>query len=271
MHFGKRGDCLVQVETTLHYTRQEYIQGKKRVPYGGMPIEIRTVFLYAMAMFDIANVSLFNTLSAEDIKEISRCLVPGSFSKKEFIFSEGDTSDWLYIVTKGKVKITKLSNDGKEIILEIIPPHEIFGGVAVVRGFPYPANAVAMEETEVLKISRKNLMTIMDRFPNLMYCMAMNIGDRIKDTHETLKNIALEKVESRIASLLIKLSDKAGAKVPEGTAITMKLTKQDIAEMVGTTVETSIRTMSKFSKAGLVVVKSGKIIIKDIEKLRSLT
>jgi CRP/FNR family transcriptional regulator len=224
-----------------------------------------------MTMFDIKKVSIFNALTSEDARETSRYLVPESYSKKEFIFSEGDPSDWLYIVKSGKVKITKLSHEGKEIILEIVPPNEIFGGIAVARGFPYPANAVAMEDTEVFKMSRKNLLSIMDRFPNLMYCMAVNIGDRIKGTHETLKSIALEKVESRIASLLIKLSDKAGEKVPEGVAISMKLTKQDIAEMVGTTVETSIRTISKLTKAGLVAAKAGRIIIRDLEKLKSLT
>jgi len=222
-------------------------------------------------MFDIKKVSIFNTLSAEEVKELTRYLLSEKFSKKEFIFAEGDPSEWLYIVKTGKVKITKLSNEGKEIILEIISPHEMFGGIAVVRGFPYPANAVAMEDCEVLKISRKNLLSSMDKLPNLMYCMAMNIGDRIKGTHETLKSIALEKVESRIASLLIKLSEKSGERVPEGVAINMKLTKQDIAEMVGTTVETSIRTISKLTKAGLVVSKAGKIVIRDLEKLRSLT
>lgn len=221
-------------------------------------------------MFDIKKVSIFSTLSAEEVKELNRYLLPEPFSKKEFVFSEGDPSEWLYIVKTGKVKITKLSNEGKEIILEIISPYEMFGGIAVVRGFPYPANAVAMEDSELLKISRKNLLSLMDKLPGLMYCMAMNIGDRIKNTHETLKSIALEKVESRIASLLIKLSEKSGEKVPEGVAVNLKLTKQDIAEMVGTTVETSIRTMSKLAKAGLIVSRSGKIIIRDLEKLRSL-
>jgi CRP-like cAMP-binding protein len=222
-------------------------------------------------MFDIKKVHIFNTLSTEELKELSRYLLSEPYAKKEFVFAEGDPSEWLYIVKTGKVKITKLSNEGKEIILEIISPHEMFGGIAVVRGFPYPANAVAMEDGEVLKISRKNLLSLMDKLPALMYCMAMSIGDRIKDTHDTLKSIALEKVESRIASLLIKLSEKSGEKVSEGVAIAMKLTKQDIAEMVGTTVETSIRTMSKLAKAGLVISKSGKIIIRDLEKLRSLT
>jgi CRP/FNR family transcriptional regulator len=222
-------------------------------------------------MFDIRQISIFNTLSVQDAKEIHPYLISDTFAKKDTIFSEGDPSEWLYIVKKGKVKITKISQEGKEIILELISPLDFFGGIAVVRGFPYPANAVAMEDTEVLKISRKNLMSVMDRFPNLMYFMATNIGDRIKDSHETLKNIALEKVESRIASLLIKLSDKAGEKTPDGIMITMKLTKQDIAEMVGTTVETSIRTMSKLTKSGIVSSKAGKIVIRDLEGLKSLT
>ncbi len=222
-------------------------------------------------MFDITQIPIFKTLSPQEAKEISPYLLSGKFRKKESIFSEGDPSEWLYIVKKGKVKITKISHEGKEIILEIISPLEFFGGIAVIRGFPYPANAVAMEDTEVVKISRKNLLSIMDRYPGLMYCMATNIGDRIKGSHETLKSIALEKVESRIASLLIKLSDKAGEKTAEGLAITMKLTKQDIAEMVGTTVETSIRTMSKLNKAGLVVSRAGRFVIRDLEKLRSLT
>src|SRR3990172_9810010 len=143
-------------------------------------------------MFDIKTVTLFNTLNPQEEKEVSRYLTNDTFRKKESIFSEGDSSDWFYIVKKGKVKITKLSQEGKEIILEVISPMEFFGGIAVLRGFPYPANAVAMEDTEVLKLSRKDLLSLMDRFPVLMYCMAMNIGDRIKDSHETLKNIALE-------------------------------------------------------------------------------
>ena len=222
-------------------------------------------------MFDLRNVTIFNTLGAQEIKEITPYFLNAKYGKKESVFSEGDPSEWFYVVKKGKVKITKLSHDGKEIILEIIAPMDFFGGVAVMRGFPYPANAVAMEETEVLKISRRNLMSILDRFPSLMYCMATNIGDRIKGSHETLKSIALEKVEARIASLLIKLADKAGEETPDGTAINMKLTKQDIAEMVGTTVETSIRTMSKLSKSGLLSSKAGRIVIRDLDKLKSLT
>lgn len=221
-------------------------------------------------MVECKKIPIFSTLSASDLEEVRPYLIPARLRKKEIIFSEGDPSDWLYIVTDGKVKITKLSRGGREIILEIISPFDFFGGVAVMRGFPYPANAIAMEDTEVFKISRSNLMRILDRFPNLMYCIAANIGDRIKGSHETLKNIAIEKVESRIAALLIKLADKAGIKGDNSIVIDLKLTKQDIAEMVGTTVETSIRTMSKFKKIGIVSEKGGMIVIRDLNKLKSL-
>jgi CRP-like cAMP-binding protein len=221
-------------------------------------------------MVDLSKISVFSTLSSPELKELAPYLIPASARKKDVIFSEGDPSEWFYVVTEGKVKITKLSQDGKEIILEVIHPADFFGGLAVIRGFPYPANAVAMEDTKLLKISRSNLMRVLDRFPNLMYCMAQQVGDRMKESHETLKNIALERVEARIASLLLKLSDKTGQKTSDGIVIDMKLTKQDIAEMVGTTVETSIRTMSKLKKMGVVADKEGKILIKNPEKLKAL-
>jgi CRP/FNR family transcriptional regulator len=168
------------------------------------------------------------------------------------------------------VKITKLSQEGKEIILEVISPTDIFGGVAVIRGFPYPANAVAMEDTAVLRISRKNLMRVVDRFPNVMYLMALQLGDRMKSSYESLKNIALERVEARIAALLLKLAGKVGNKRKDGILIDMRLTKQDVADMVGTTVETSIRTFSKFKKQGLISESAGKFIITDKAGLSSL-
>ncbi len=221
-------------------------------------------------MIELNKISLFNTLSSAEIKEIYPYFIASSVKKKEVIFTEGDPSEWLYVVTEGKVKITKLSQEGKELILELIHPMDFFGGLAVIRGFPYPANAIAMEDSRLLRISRSNLLRVLDRFPSLMYCMAQQVGERMKQSHETLKNIALERVEARIASLLQKLSDKTGRKEGSEIVIDMKLTKQDIAEMVGTTVETSIRTMSKFKKMGIVGEKNGRIVVRNMEKLKAL-
>jgi CRP-like cAMP-binding protein len=222
-------------------------------------------------MKNLKKIDLFKNLSEDELKELEAYLVQTAYKKKDDIFTEGDPPEWFFIVSKGKVKVTKLSHEGKEIILEIISPYDIFGGVAVLRNFPYPANAVAMEDSEVIKISRKNLMRLVDRFPNLMYCIALQLGDRMKSSYDSLKNIALERVEARIAALLLKLSNKVGVETKEGVLIDMRLTKQDVADMVGTTVETSIRTFSKFKKQGFVTDADGKIIIKDREGLMSFS
>jgi CRP/FNR family transcriptional regulator len=222
-------------------------------------------------MKQLRKVSLFKDFSDTEMKELEPYLSTFTYRKRETIFSEGEPPEWFYLVLSGKIKITKLSHEGKEIILEVISPTDIFGGVAVIKGFPYPANAVAMEDSEVLRVSRKSLMRLVDRFPNLMYCIAMQLGDRMKSSYESLKNIALERVESRIAALLIKLAGKVGIKTTSGILIDMRLTKQDVADMVGTTVETSIRTFSKFKKEGFVTESDGKFVIKDKDGLSSLS
>jgi CRP/FNR family transcriptional regulator len=219
---------------------------------------------------DLKRIPIFSALNDEELKEIQSFLIRENFKKKQEIFSEGDPSDWFYILINGKVKITKLSHDGREIIIELISPPDFFGGFAVLKGFPYPANAVAMEDSNVIKISRYNLLKVIDRFPNVMYDITSNLGDRIREFHDTLKNIALERVESRIAALLLKLADKAGEKKDKTILINIRLTKQDIAEMVGTTVETAIRVMSKFKKSGFIDDKDGKVLIKDLDALHSI-
>ena len=220
-------------------------------------------------MHNLNDIGVFSSLSETDAEEIASAVSYENIPKKSMIFSEGDPADWFYAVMEGKVKITKLSQDGKEIILEIIQPGDLFGAVAVLKGFPYPANAVSMEDSRILRISRKNLMLILDRFPDLMFNMVQDLGDRLRDSHETTKSIALEKVGSRIAALLLKLSEQMGTETADGVELNIRLTKQDIAEMVGTTVETSIRTMSRFRKQGYIKEEAGKVIILDPSGLES--
>lgn len=220
---------------------------------------------------DLIKVPIFSSLSEDEVKEIQPYLIRQKSRKKEDIFSEGDPSEWFYILMTGKVKITKLSQDGREIIIELISPTDFFGGFAVMKGFPYPANAVSMEDSDILKIARPNLLKIIDRFPSIMYEITSSLGERTREFHDTLKNIALERVESRIAALILKLADKIGEENKDKSVfIDMKLTKQDIAEMVGTTVETTIRVMSRFKKSGLITDDGGKIIIRDMGKLKEL-
>jgi len=221
-------------------------------------------------MQDLKKIHIFEALTDKELKELAPYLRLERRKKKDVVFSEGDPPDWFYIVTEGRVKITKLSQEGKEIILEIIPENDFFGGVAVIRNFKYPANAVAMEDTGLIKVSRQDLLKILDRFPTVMQAVFASLGGRLQESHEAMRSIALEKVIARVAALLLKLAEKSGKKTPEGILVDLKLTKQDIAEMVGTTVETSIRTMSRLKKQGIIEEKEGKVLIKNPARLEEI-
>lgn len=211
----------------------------------------------------------FSCLSDTELKLVSRFFETLNYKNNAHVFMEGDPSDWFYIVANGEVKILKHTLAGKDIILEIMSPGDMFGGVAVLDKKPFPATAQAMEQTTVIRISRQNLLGIMEEYPILKLETVKYFSDRLRDAHETLKNIATERTERRIASLLLKLSKKAGGEEADYKKIGFPLTRQEISEMVGTTVETCIRIMSKFQKQGMVKSSGGKILIK-VDSLQKL-
>lgn len=211
---------------------------------------------------------LFSSLNEGELRNISKFFEQTEYRNNETIFSEGDPSDKFYIVAEGSVKILKHTAMGKDIILEIMSPGDIFGGVAVLDRKPFPASAQAMESTTVIWIRRQNLLTVMEEYPALKLEIVRYFSDKLRDAHEMLKNIATERVEKRVASLLLRLSEKVGVESRGFRKIDFPLTRQEIAEMVGTTVETCIRTMSKFQKRGLVKSSNGRISVKvgDLQK-----
>ena len=211
---------------------------------------------------------MFSKFKDEEFEAISGLFNLKQYKNNETIFLEGDTSDNFYLVAAGSVKVLKHTVMGKDIILEMMSPGDVFGGVAVLDKKPYPASAEAMEAASVIKISRIDLLKIMEEYPVLKLEIVRYFSDKLRDAHEMLKNIATERVERRIASLLLKLSEKVGVADGEFIRIDFPLTRQEIAEMVGTTVETCIRTMSKFQKDGLVKSANSRIMIK-IDSLRS--
>ncbi len=205
---------------------------------------------------------MFNVLKKSELESISKIFEDLNFKKHEYVFMEGDPSDWLYIMVEGEVKIIKHTQMGKDIILEIMSPGDIFGGVAVLDNKPYPGSAQAMESANVIRISRKNLLKIMEEYPVLKLETVKYFSDLLRDAHEMLKNIATERVERRVASLLLKLAEKIGVEDSGYKKIDFPLTRQEISEMTGTTVETCIRTISKFQKNGLINSSGNRIMIK---------
>ncbi len=220
----------------------------------------------------IRSLPLFSSLTDEDIAKTLESLKEEVYDKGEYIFMEGDPSEWLCIVKSGEVRIIKHSSTGKDIILDLFSHHEIFGGVAVFDKKPYPATAQAMEpHTIVLKIPRNWLVFLTDKYPSIASEAVRYLGSKLRDAHVMMKNLAVERVENRIASVLMKLAEKVGEKDKNGTRLNMHLTRQDIAEMAGTTVETAIRVMSRFNKEDIVKSIEGRIVITDPKRLAEIS
>jgi len=214
-----------------------------------------------MIIETLKKCEIFAELTDKELSKISALFEERSIKKDEYIFMEEDPSGWFYILSGGRVKIVKHSQSGKDIILEIISPGDVFGGVAVLDKKPFPASAQAMESASVVRISRRNIFDLMEEHPVLKLAIVKSFSDRLRNAHEMLKNIATERVERRIASLLLKLSEKVGIDDKGYKKLDFPLTRQEIAEMVGTTVETCIRTMSKYRKEGRVKSSGGRIFV----------
>ena len=214
----------------------------------------------------LKNLSIFKILPYHEIENLSRIFVEDSYSKDEYIFYEGENCNWLYIVYHGRVKIIKHSPSGKDVIIDIIPHGEIFGTVALLSGDTFPASAIAGELTIILKLSKNNFYELEKRFPDIITSIAKTMGKRLISAHEVMQAMAVEKVDVRIVKALLKLFKEQSPNSEDPISIT----RQELADIVGTTVETSIRVLSKFEKRGLVKSKRGKIWIKKLPALEKM-
>ncbi len=217
----------------------------------------------------LQQIDLFRDLKKEDLEILNKNAKIMKFKKNDSIFNEGDKPEYLYIVLIGKIKISKIGKDGREIILEIVNEKDIFGALAVIKGIPYPANAIVIENCEVLSIPSKIFLSIIKNYPQLEAKIMHHVVMRLKSGIESLKNTALENADSRIAYQLLKLAQKYGKYTPHGVLIDLRITKKLLAEMTGTTVETTFRTINKLKKEGYISELDHKILIKDIRALES--
>jgi len=213
----------------------------------------------------------FSSVSEATQKEISRLFAEEKYQRDDYIFFEGDTPEWLYIVKEGKVKLVKHSDSGKDVILQIFAPGDMFGEFALFDRKPYPTSAQAMEASTVLKLSRKEFLLFFGRHPFVATEMIMELGRQLQEAHASIKSLAVDRVEQRIANILLKLAGKLGSPEKAGIVLNLSLTRQDLADMAGTTVETTIRVMSRFTKTKIIRPANGKILILDPQALQRIS
>ena len=195
----------------------------------------------------IRKIPFFSNLSENELLQISQKFIEKEFKKGGYLFWEGEPATCLYVIKTGRVKILKHSAEGKEIVLEVVTPGEICGGGAIFSETQY-ASARAEEKSKVYSLSRNDLLLLIRTQKDLALEVIIFLGKRLLQTHEMMIGLISGKVEKRIAALLLGLSEKHGTPVREGIKINLKLTRQDMADFVGTTVETAIRVIGRFKK-----------------------
>ena len=217
----------------------------------------------------LQQLPLFAALSVDQIASFADRFRASTFDQNATIFLEGDQADRLWVIQEGQVKIVKYGEGGKENLLEVIMPGEMFGGAGIL--FPvHPATAVAMTEVAVLGLPRAEYLQLIRSFPDVALKIITILGERLRAAM-TMRAMSIERVDARLAHILLKLADKIGVKIDNGVRIDMSLSRQDLADMAGTTIETAIRSMSKFRKDGLVVTEPGGfIVITSVERLQAL-
>jgi CRP/FNR family transcriptional regulator, nitrogen oxide reductase regulator len=213
---------------------------------------------------------LYRPLSGDDRARLADVSVLRSYDKGAALFSEGDPSDFLYTIVHGRAKVVKMLASGKEVILEIFGPGDPVGAVVAYEGRPYPATAIAIEPTSCLLVRRAAFFALLEGHPTLARSFMLGLTHRIVELTRRIPEVAGGRVETRFAHLFLKLADKMGVPRPEATFIPMALSRQDLADLTGTTVETCIRIMSRWGKEAVVRTEKEGFLLLDRPALESL-
>ena len=213
---------------------------------------------------------LFAGIPPRELASLAGVALEEAHRARANIFTEGDTSRWFYLVRSGHVKIVRHSKTGKDVVLELLGPGEIFGGVAVIEKRPYPASAQATEPTVVLKIPADPVIALAERHPAFIKEMALMIGRRLRAAHDSVTSLAVDPVEARLAATLLRLAKREGTRSDKGVTLPFHLTRQSLADMTGTTVETAIRILSRWLRDGVIDDDGGRLVLTDWEGLSAL-
>ena len=217
------------------------------------------------------HIPLLNILSPQDRQRILRELSETRYGKDDFIFREGDPTEYFHIVKEGTVKCVKSTPDGKECTLKMLMPGDLFCcDAAAFDGGCHPGTAQPMGNVSILRMHRKAYFDMLRRSPDAALEVIKYLGNRLNEAQEKAKILALDRADQRLAALLADLGARNGIKESHGISLPMRLTRQDMANMIGATTETVIRIMSRFKREQLVSGTANRLVILSLERLKAI-
>lgn len=224
----------------------------------------------------LQSAPLYRRVPADDRRRLAAATIVKSYAKGETVFSEGDAAEAFITIAEGRVKVFKMTPAGKDVILEIFGAGDPLGALAVYENRPYPASAVALEDTLCLLIRKQDFYALLEAHPSLVRSLLQGMTRRLVELTNRLAELAGGRVEPRFARLFLKLADQMGRPMSEsiegveGVLIPLPLARQELADLTGTTIETCIRIMSRWGKEGIVRTEKEGFVLLDRGALEAI-
>ncbi len=217
----------------------------------------------------IRKIPAFSELSSVDIEKISKIAIEKTYKKGDIIFLEGDPGEAFYLVKSGKVKVYKITADGREHIFTILTTGDVFAEVTLFNDIHYPATAEVIEDAKIGMIRNKDLEDLITSNSDIALGIIKIFSKKLFTSQQKVKELALGDTYMRIARILITFAEDHGTKTKDGIEIRLNISRQEMANMIGTARETVSRALSQFRKEGSISIQGKKILIRDMKKLKS--
>ncbi|HRU42373.1 MAG TPA: Crp/Fnr family transcriptional regulator [Candidatus Diapherotrites archaeon] len=216
----------------------------------------------------LRQISIFSELEGEFLEKIYKISRVRKYEKGRIIFMEGEPGEAFFYIKSGLVKISKLSRDGREHILHVLNEGHVFAEVTLFSNTEYPATAEVLEDAEIGIIKNEDLEKVIKENPDLSLQMIKYLNKRLVEAHMKIRNLALYDTYERTAQALVKLAEDYGRKSSKGVNLDINISRQELANIVGTTRETVIRALTAFKKERLIGIEKNTITIIDLESLK---
>jgi CRP-like cAMP-binding protein len=213
---------------------------------------------------------VFRKVGAEDRTRVAEVSRVQAYTRGDRIFDEGDPAADLSVIVRGRVKVFRTTPAGKDVILEIFGPGDPLGAVAVYEDRPFPASAMALDDVTCLMIPRLAFFALLERHPSLVRGLLLGLTQRLVELTNRITALTGVRVEPRFARLFLKMAADAGRPERGGVFIPTPLSRQELADITGTTIETCIRIMSRWNKQEVVMTEKEGFLVRDRKALEAM-
>ena len=216
----------------------------------------------------LRTVPIFSELSDEDITSLAHLALRKRYPKDTVIFFENEEGDFFFTILEGRVKVTILGDDGREVILSVLGPGDFFGEMALLDNEPRSATAIAVEETELLSLHRNDFQTVLNDNRSITTALIRVLSARLRRVNHQISTLALLDVYGRVARVIVDMAREEGKRLRDGRIAFRRATHQEIANRIGTTRETVTRMLKDLERQGLIHVEGKEIVVQpDFEKV----